>query len=89
MGADSLREVILWLKVILLHLHNLLKSGWRITSQNQEKLLFSAPSLLVHFIESLHRISRESLLSKKLFGRAPAGFSKESALGALPNAAYV
>jgi hypothetical protein len=30
----------------------------------------AAPSLLVHFRESLHRISRESLLSEKLFGRA-------------------
>jgi hypothetical protein len=46
---------------------------------------FSAPSLLVHFRESLHRISRESLLSEKLFGRALAGFSRESALRALPN----
>ena len=80
--SDSVAESdSLWFSSI-----KLLKSGWRITSQNQEKLLFSAPSLLVHFIESLHRISRESLLSKKLFGRAPAGFIKESALGALPNA---
>ena len=40
---------------------------------------FSALSLLVHF--------RESLLS--VFSRAPAGFSRESALGALPNGALV
>jgi len=46
---------------------------------------FPALSLLVHFRESLHGISRESLLSEKLFDRAPAGFSRESALGAPPN----
>jgi hypothetical protein len=46
---------------------------------------FSAPSLLVHFRESLHRINRESPLSKKLVGRAPVGFSRESTLEALPN----
>jgi len=46
---------------------------------------FSALNLLVHFRESLHGISRESLLSEKLFGRAPA--SRESALRALPNGA--
>ena len=46
---------------------------------------FLALSLLVYFRESLHEISRESLLLKKLFGRAPAGFSTESALGGLPN----
>jgi hypothetical protein len=45
---------------------------------------FSAPNLLVHFKESLHRISRESLLSEKLFSRAPVGFNGESAMGALP-----
>jgi len=50
---------------------------------------FLALSLLVHFRESLHGINRESLLSEKLFGRAPAGFSRESALGALPNGALV
>jgi hypothetical protein len=48
--------------------------------QNQEKLFFSALSLLIHFIELLHEISRESLVSEKLFGRAPARFNKESAL---------
>jgi hypothetical protein len=53
---------------------------------DQEKLLFSAPSLLLHFIESFHRISRKSLLFEKLFGKALAGFSRESALEALPNA---
>ena len=63
-----------------------LKLGWRITSQNQEKLLFLALNLLVYFIEPLHRISKKSLLSEKLFGRAPTRFSRESALGALPNA---
>ena len=49
---------------------------------------FLALSLLVHFRESLHGINRESLLSKKLFGRAPTGFSRESALGALPIGAF-
>jgi hypothetical protein len=44
-------------------------------------------SFLVHFRESLHEISRESLFSKKLFCRAPAKFSRESALGAEPNGA--
>jgi hypothetical protein len=45
----------------------------------------SAPSLLVHFRVSFHRISRESLLSEKLFGRVLTGFSRESGLGPLPN----
>jgi hypothetical protein len=54
---------------------------------NQEKLIFSAPSSLVHFRVSLHRISIESFLSEKLFGRASPGFSLEAALGALPNRA--
>ena len=49
---------------------------------------FLALNLLVHFRESLHEIRRESLLSEKLFDRAPAGFSRESALGALPNGAF-
>jgi len=52
---------------------------------NQEKLLFSAPSPIVHFRESLHSI--ESLLSNTLFGRA--GFSLEATLGALPNRPYM
>ena len=52
---------------------------------NQEKLLFSAPSLLVHFRESLHEINNESLLYEKPFGRALVEFSRESALKALPN----
>jgi hypothetical protein len=39
-----------------------LVSEQRITSQNQEKLLFSALSSLVHFRESLLRIRQESLL---------------------------
>jgi len=38
-----------------------------------------------HFRESLHKISIESLLSKKLFGIAPTGLSPEAALGALLN----
>ena len=54
---------------------------------NQEKLLFPAPSSLVHFRESLYKISIESLLSEKLFGRAYPEFSLEAALGALPNRA--
>jgi len=54
---------------------------------NQVKLIFSTPSSLVHFGESLHRISIESLLSEKLFGRAYPEFSLEAALGALPNRA--
>jgi hypothetical protein len=37
----------------------------------------------------VHKISRESLLSKKLYGRALAGFIRESALGALTNRALV
>ena len=57
----------------------LLKLGWRITSQNQEKLFFSALNI------SFHKINRESLLFKNLSGRAPVGFIKESALIALPN----
>jgi hypothetical protein len=42
---------------------------------NRKKLVSSALSTLVHFRESIHRISKESLLSKKLFGRASPGFS--------------
>jgi hypothetical protein len=38
---------------------------------------FLSSHLLVHFRESLHIISKESLLSEKIFGRASAGFSKE------------
>jgi hypothetical protein len=55
-------------------------------TESGEAIFFPAPSLLIYFKESLHRISRESLLSEKLFGRALAGFSREPALGALPNA---
>lgn len=54
-----------------------------------EEAIFSAPSLLVYFTESLHKISRQSLLSKKLFDRAPARCSRESALRALLNAPLV
>jgi hypothetical protein len=39
-----------------------LESEQRITSQNQGKLLFLDLSSLVHFRESLLRISQESLL---------------------------
>jgi hypothetical protein len=49
---------------------------------------FFSSQPLVHFRESLYRISRESLLSGKLFGRAPARFTRESALGAPPNGAF-
>jgi hypothetical protein len=55
------------------------------TESGEATFFFSAPSLLVHFRESLHKISKESLLSGKMFGRALTGFSRESALGALPN----
>jgi len=57
-------------------------------TESEEATFFLGLSLLVHFRESLHGIGRESLLSEKLFGRAPARFSRESALGALPNGAY-
>jgi hypothetical protein len=56
-------------------------------TESREATFFLALSLLVHFRESLHGINRESLLSEKLFGRAPVGFSRESTLGALPNGA--
>jgi len=52
---------------------------------NQEKLLFSVLSPSVDFGESLHEISLESYLYKKLFGRASSGFCLKDALGALPN----
>ena len=58
----------------------LLKLGWRITSQNQEKLFFFSALNI-----SFHKINREPLLFKNLSGRAYVGFSKESALIALPN----
>jgi len=51
-------------------------------TESEEATFFSSQPLRL-----FHRISRESLLSKKkLFGRAPAGFSRESALGASPDA---
>ena len=56
------------------------------TLQDQEKLIFQLLAFLVVFLESLQRIRRKLLLFEKLFGRAPAGFSQESALEALPNA---
>jgi hypothetical protein len=52
-----------------------------------DEATFSAPSFLVHFKKSLHRISRKLLLSNKLFDRAPAELNRKSALGALPNRA--
>jgi hypothetical protein len=66
-----------------------------INSQNHDgeslhksgEAIFSALDLLVHFRESLHKIRRESLLSEKLFGKAPAEFTRELAPGALPNRA--
>lgn len=42
-----------------------------------ENATFSVPVLLVHF--------KESFLSKNLFDRAPARFSRKSTLRALPN----
>jgi hypothetical protein len=52
--------------------------------------IFSASSLLDHFAESLHRISRELVFSKKLFGRDSARFSsREYTSGALPNAPFL
>jgi hypothetical protein len=58
---------------------------------NQEKLQFSAPSLLVHFRWSLHGISIESGFCKKktLLGRAPPWFNLEAVLGGLPNRPYI
>ena len=56
----------------------------RLWSESEETT-FSAPVPLAHFRESLHRISIESLLGKKLFGRAPPRFIQEAAHGALPN----
>jgi len=52
--------------------------------ENQEKLLFLALNLLIHFRKSPYRISRESLLLEKLFGKAPIGFKRELARRALP-----
>ena len=49
---------------------------------NQEKLFFR---LISHLIKSLHSISIESLLIKKLFGEAPSEFKLEAALRVLPN----
>jgi hypothetical protein len=46
---------------------------------------FSALSSLVHLRESLHRISSESLLPEKLFGKAFPRFNLEADFGALPN----
>jgi hypothetical protein len=67
MGVDYLREVILWLKVILF---DSLAQTLKIRIENHftesgEDTFFLALSLLIHFRESLHKISRESLLSKK------------------------
>lgn len=51
---------------------------------NQEKLLLSDSSLLVHFRESLYGIITELLLCKILFGGSLSGFN-EATLGALPD----
>jgi hypothetical protein len=63
-----------------------MKNRSSVTSESAEAIFFALSSL-VHFRESLHTISIESLLSEKLFGRASPGFSLEAALGALPNRA--
>jgi hypothetical protein len=73
MKADSLIEVILFYSLAYT-----LKITENHFTELEETTFF--PSLLVHFRESFHRISGESLLSKKLFGRAPAG-STENQLG--------
>jgi hypothetical protein len=65
--------VILWLKIILYA--KFLGSGQRITSQNQEKLHFSSLNSLVHFRESLLRIS----------SRAPLILFENQELRAVPN----
>jgi hypothetical protein len=82
--SDSVWEMILS-EVVLFDFfyHKLLKSEWRITSQ--EKLLFLAPSILVHFRKPLNTISRESLLNK-LLAELLHKINRESALRALPNA---
>jgi len=83
MGADSIREVIIWLKVILfVCLAETLKIGMENHFAKSEETIFLSSQPL----SSFHRISRESLISKKLFGRALAGFSRELALEALRNA---
>ena len=59
----------MWLKVILF---DFLAQTFEIMMENHftesGKANFSALSLLVYFIESLYGISRDSLLSEKLFG---------------------
>jgi len=51
--SNSLREMILWLKVILFgSLFQSLEIRMKNDFTDQEKLLFSASSLLVHFTES-------------------------------------
>ena len=78
MEADSLIEVILWLKTFKIRMENHF-------TELGETIFFIAPSLSIYFTKSLHKINRESLLFKNLSGRAPVGFNKESALIALPN----
>ena len=57
---------------------------------NQKDLFFFlAPSSLVRFRESFHRISIELLFSEKLFGIASHEFSLEATLGTLPNSTYL
>jgi hypothetical protein len=60
-----------WFSLILYD--KFLGSEQRITYQNQEKLLFSAPNSLVHFKESLLKISQESLLLIICSGAVPNG----------------
>ena len=48
--------------------------------------IFRAPSLLIHFKESLRIIIIESFLNRKnIFGRGSPGFILEVVLEALPN----
>ena len=55
---------------------------------NQEKLLFSVLSPSVDFGESLHEISLESYLYKKLFGRAPRASFRQNPEEAQPNSFF-
>jgi hypothetical protein len=63
----------------------------KITIENQftesGEATFSASNLLVHLRESLHKISRELLLSEKLLSKAPTMLKRESAQRAMPNRA--
>ena len=57
MEADSLIEVILWLKTFKIRMENHFK-------ELGETIFFIAPSLSIYFTKSLHKINRESLLSE-------------------------